>query len=123
TKAAEARPVFERLSEHHIGKIIPSGKQERLEHRQRRPGLLAFGRSIDRCQSPVCRCPIKQGVKLVEARLPSNPCIQPQSFLPYPPMCHDPLQIRVSKGNHGQQAPESTSKHLRTGLVSRETRP
>src|SRR5207302_1277739 len=36
TKAAEARPVFERLSEHHIGKIIPSGKQERLEHRQRR---------------------------------------------------------------------------------------
>jgi hypothetical protein len=35
---------------------------------------------------PGLQAPIKQGVKLVEARLPSSPCIEPQGFLPDPPM-------------------------------------
>src|SRR2546429_7281489 len=42
-KAAKARPVTEHLGQRDIGKIVPRRKQQRLEHRQRRPGLLALG--------------------------------------------------------------------------------
>jgi hypothetical protein len=55
-------------------------------------------------------------VKRIEACLPLGFHAEPQGFLPNPPLCHDPLQIRSAKGNHGQQAAASARKHLRTSL-------
>jgi hypothetical protein len=36
--------------------------------------------------------------KGVKARLMLGFCIKPKGFLPYPPMCHCPLQISIANG-------------------------
>jgi hypothetical protein len=62
---------------------------------------------------------IKPG-KGVKARLMLGFCIKPKGFLPYPPMCHDPLQSSIGQRNHSQKATSRTSSDLRT--VSTQTR-
>jgi hypothetical protein len=57
-KAPEARPVGESLGQRHVGKIVPGGKQERLEHRQGRPGLLAYWRRLEPRQNLIRIRPI-----------------------------------------------------------------
>jgi hypothetical protein len=117
-KAAEARPVGERLGERHVGKIVPGRKQERFERCQRRPGLLAFWPRIEPRQNLIRNRPIDHRAKLVETALMRGFCAEPKNLLPNPPMRHDALQTRMGE-------PESWTanhcKHLRTGLVSRET--
>jgi hypothetical protein len=49
-KAPEACPVTERPGQRDIGKIIPKWQARGLEHRQGRPGLLAFRRRIERLE-------------------------------------------------------------------------
>src|SRR5262249_7277632 len=60
-KAPKARAVRKRLGERDVGKIIPGGKQQRLEHRQRRPGFFAHGGWVKPCQSPLRRRNVDQG--------------------------------------------------------------
>jgi hypothetical protein len=100
-KAAEARPVGQRLGQCHVRKIVPSCKQERLEHRQRRSSLLAFWPR----KKLIRNRPINQRGKLIEARLTLGLCAELKDFLPNPPMRHDPLHIRM-----GQTESRSTSR-------------
>ena len=44
----------------HVGQIAPDRKQQCLEHRQRRPGRLAFGGPIERIKKRRDRTPIDQ---------------------------------------------------------------
>jgi hypothetical protein len=94
-EAAEARPVRERLGQDHIGKIIPGRQQQRLEHRQGRPGLLAFCPRIKSRQKLIHRPPIDHGGQRVEACWTLDPCAEWKNFLTNPPMRHETLHIGI----------------------------
>jgi hypothetical protein len=84
-----------------------------LEHRQGRPGLLAFRRRIERRKNLSRKRPIDQSAK--EARLPLGSCAKPKTFLPDPPMCHPSISAWAER-NHQPHPIASAEKHLRTGL-------
>ncbi len=66
-KATETRSVGQRLGQRHVGKIVPSCKQQRLEHRHGRPSLLAFCRRIKPRRKLIRTRPINQCAKLIQA--------------------------------------------------------
>jgi hypothetical protein len=121
TRTPKARAIRERLGQSHIGKIMPRGQQQHLEHRKRRPGLFARGRRVEPGQNPLRGRKIDPCTKLIETRRTRRLCAERKCFLPDPPKCRDPLQNRRWKdGNHGppsSQAPQATctrvSKHFR----------
>jgi hypothetical protein len=101
TSNERASPVPPRLQDilgqDHVGKIVPSRKQECFEHRQGRPSLLAFCRRIEQRQNLIRKRPINPCAKLVEARLALGFCAKPKDFLPDPPLRHDALQISMGR--------------------------
>ena len=57
-EAAKGRSIVERLGQLHIGQIVPDRYQQRLEHRQWRPGRLTLGSRIKRIEQHPDRAPI-----------------------------------------------------------------
>src|SRR3984893_2589552 len=96
---------------------MPSRKQERLEHRQRRPRLLALGGRIKRGQNLVGLRPIDQRRKRVEARLALGFCRKLKGLVPIRRSAMSPSKPRWAKWNHGAHAAATARKHLRAGLL------
>jgi transposase InsO family protein len=90
---------------------VPRRKQERLEHRQGRPSLLAFCGGIEQRHDLVRLRPIDQRGKLVEARLASSSAPNRNASCPIRRCPMIPSKSRWGRWNHGPQVTASTGKH------------